>query len=76
LQTSDIDLLVHQDEQYPFERGDLLLELWDKMESFFNHKVDLLTDDSINIVVFKKMVDRDKKLICDRAAAYHLRKFQ
>lgn len=69
VQNSDIDLLVQLDEEDPLERGDLLMALWDKMESFFDRKVDLLTDDSIRNVVLKNVVNRDKKLIYDRKGA-------
>ena len=64
---SDIDLLVIIDEEDPIERGNLLLGIWAKMETFFNRKVDLLTFDSMRNPIFRKAVDRDKVKIYDRA---------
>ncbi len=42
-QNSDIDLLVEIDNLDPLERGENLISIWDKLEDFFNRKVDLLT---------------------------------
>ena len=64
---SDIDLLVIIDEEDPIERGNLLLGIWAKMETFFNRKVDLLTFDSMRNPILRKAVDRDKVKIYDRA---------
>lgn len=63
--SSDIDLLVEIDVPDPIERGDKLLSLWDKFESFFQRKVDLLTDSSIRNPYLRKSIDSTKILIYD-----------
>lgn len=65
-QTSDIDLLVEVDYADPIERGEKLLSLWDKLETFFKRKIDLLTDSSIRNPVLRKNIDNHKILIYDR----------
>lgn len=66
-QTSDIDLVVEIDSSDPLERGEKLIDLWDKFEKFFNRKVDLLTDSSIKNPILRKSIDNTKILIYDRA---------
>lgn len=62
---SDIDLLVEVDSKDPIERGERLLDLWDKFEIFFNRRVDLLTESSIHNSFLKKTIDSTKILIYD-----------
>ncbi|MBA4302737.1 MAG: DNA polymerase subunit beta [Sphingobacteriaceae bacterium] len=62
---SDIDLLVELKTVDPTERGENLLQLWDKLEVFFKRKVDLLTKASIKNPVLKLSIDRSKILIYD-----------
>lgn len=64
-QASDIDLLVEIDEPDPIERGEKLMSLWDKLEEFFDRKVDLLTESSLKNPVLKKNIERTKVLIYD-----------
>ena len=64
--TSDIDVVVKIDIEDPADRGEALLSLWDKLESFFKRKVDLLTEDSIRNPYLKSNINRTKKLIYDR----------
>ena len=64
-ETSDIDLLVEIGETDPIERGEKLISLWDNMETFFDRKVDLLTEASIKNPVLRKNIDRTKILIYD-----------
>jgi uncharacterized protein len=64
-QESDIDLLVEIDDDDPIERGDKLLSFWDRLESFFNRKVDLLTESSLRNPFLKKSIDSTKVLIYD-----------
>lgn len=63
--TSDIDLIVKIDSPDPIERGENLIDLWDKFEKFFNRKVDLLTDSSIKNPILRKSIDSTKILIYD-----------
>jgi len=62
---SDIDLLVEIDDPDPLERGEKLMSFWDMLESFFNRKVDLLTDSSIRNPYLRKSIDSTKVLIYD-----------
>lgn len=64
-ETSDIDLLIEIDDSNPLERGEILLQLWDKFESFFQRKVDLLTNSSIKNPILKRSIDATKVLIYD-----------
>lgn len=67
-ETSDIDLLVDIGEPDPVERGEKLLSLWDKLEVFFNRKVDLLTESSIKNPYLRKSIDATKVLVYDGTA--------
>jgi uncharacterized protein len=62
---SDIDVVVDLDIQDPIEYGETLLSFWDNLEIFFNRKVDLLTEDSINNPYLRKSIESTKKLIYD-----------
>ncbi len=62
---SDIDVIVELDIKDPLEYGETLLLFWDNLEVFFNRKVDLLTEDSINNPYLRKSIESTKKLIYD-----------
>ena len=64
-ESSDIDLVVEINESDPLERGELLLSIWDRLEVFFDRKVDLLTEGSIKNPYLKKSIDETKILIYD-----------
>ena len=57
--------MIELDEPDPLKRGEMLLDLWNKFEGFFNKKVDLLTNDSIRNPILKANIDRTKILIYD-----------
>jgi len=63
--SSDIDLLIEIDIDDPIERGENLMNIWDKFEQFFQRKVDLLTNTSIKNPVLRESVDSTKILIYD-----------
>jgi predicted nucleotidyltransferase len=63
---SDIDLLVDIDESDPIKRGEYLMNFWDKMESYFKRKVDLLTTTSLKNQYLKKSIDKNKVLLYER----------
>lgn len=63
--SSDIDLLIEIDDEDPMERGEHLINIWDKFEQFFQRKVDLLTYSSIKNPILKKSIDATKVLIYD-----------
>lgn len=64
-QKSDIDLLVDINAPDPLERGELLISLWDGFETFFNRKVDLLTESSLRNPYLRKNIENTKVLIYD-----------
>lgn len=63
--TSDIDLLIEVTQEDPIERGENLMFIWDKLEDFFQRKVDLLTMQSIKNPILKKNIEATKVLIYD-----------
>ena len=63
--SSDIDLLIEIEENDPLERGEKLLAIWDKLEEFFQTKVDLLTPSSLKNPILRKNIDATKILIYD-----------
>ncbi|MCT8341219.1 nucleotidyltransferase domain-containing protein [Flavobacteriaceae bacterium TK19130] len=63
--SSDIDLVIEVDNPDPIERGETLMRIWDKLEQFFQRKVDLLTNSSIKNPVLKKSIESTKVLIYD-----------
>lgn len=62
---SDIDLLVELETHDPIERGEKLMDLWEKFEAFFQRKVDLLTNNSIRNPFLRKSIDASKILLYD-----------
>ena len=63
--SSDIDLLVELNTEDPIKRGQNLLDLWDKLEAYFQRKVDLLTSSSIRNPILRKNIDSSKVLVYD-----------
>ena len=63
--TSDIDLLIELNTDDPLKRGEAILNLWDKFETFFQRKVDLLTASSIRNPILKKNIESSKVLVYD-----------
>ncbi|QQR84810.1 MAG: nucleotidyltransferase domain-containing protein [Flavobacteriales bacterium] len=66
--SSDVDLLVELEQGDPIETGERLWSFWDRMELFFQRKVDLLTPRSLQNPVKKRHIDAHKKLIYDGQA--------
>ncbi len=70
--SSDIDLLIEIENDDPIERGENLLNIWDKFEQFFQRKVDLLTNNSIKNPILRKNIDATKILIYDDKSKKYL----
>ncbi len=64
--SSDLDFLVEINQSDPLERGELLLEFWEKLEVMFDRKIDLLTPESIKNPVLLEQINSTKKIIYDR----------
>jgi len=62
---SDVDLLVEIDEPDPLNKGQLLLSLWNKLEQYFDRKVDLLSFNSLRNPYLKDSINNTKRLIYD-----------
>jgi predicted nucleotidyltransferase len=64
--SSDIDVLVEsEDLLIPEEKGEKLITLWNGLETLFNRKVDLLTENSLRNPFLKKEIEQTRKLIYD-----------
>ncbi len=64
-ESSDIDLLIEMSTQDPITKGEQIMAIWDRFESFFKRKVDLLTSSSIKNPFLKKNIEFSKVLIYD-----------
>ena len=63
--TSDIDLLIEINSEDPIQSGEMLMRIWDKLEVFFQKKVDLLTSRSLRNPILKASIESTKVLIYD-----------
>jgi len=64
-ENSDFDFLIEVENEDPIQRGESLMELWDRFEVLFHRKIDLLTNSSIKNPILKRNIDRTKVLIYD-----------
>jgi predicted nucleotidyltransferase len=62
---SDVDLVVELKIRDPLTFGELMLDLWDKLEVFFGRRVDLLTMRSVKNPVMRELIERTKVLVYD-----------
>jgi predicted nucleotidyltransferase len=62
---SDVDLVVDLKVRDPLTFGELMLDLWDKLEAFFGRRVDLLTMRSVKNPVMREVIERTKVLVYD-----------
>jgi len=67
--SSDVDLVVDLKTKDPLRFGELMLDLWDKLELFFGRKVDLLTLRSVKNPVMREEIERTKVLVYDGSQA-------
>jgi uncharacterized protein len=65
---SDIDLIIELSQEDPIERGEIMLTLWDKFETLFKRKVDLLSNKPIRNPYLAKEIENTKQLIYERAS--------
>ena len=54
---------VEMEDMDPLEKGEKLLSLWDKLEDFFQRKVDLLTQKSLKSISLLENIDKTKNSI-------------
>jgi uncharacterized protein len=63
---SDIDFLVQFEKIDILEYFDNYMDFKENLEKLFDRPVDLLENQAIRNPVFRKVVDRDKKLVYER----------
>ncbi len=66
---SDVDLVVDLKARDPLHFGELMLKLWDRLETFLDRKVDLLTMRSVKNPVIREEIERTKVLVYDGSQA-------
>ena len=68
-ESSDVDLVVDFKTVDPLRFGEMMWDLWDKLELFFGRKVDLLTMRSVKNPVMREEIERTKVLVYDGSQA-------
>ncbi len=66
---SDIDMLVQFDNVDILEYADNYFDFKDKLEKLLDREIDLLENQAIRNPIFRKILDRDKKIVYDRETA-------
>ena len=67
--TSDIDFLVQFENIDILDYFDNYMDFKEKLEKLLGRQVDLLENQAIRNPIFRKVLDRDKKLVYDRKTA-------
>jgi predicted nucleotidyltransferase len=66
---SDIDFLVQFEKIDVLDYFDNYMEFKEKLEKLLDRPVDLLENQAIRNPIFRKVIDRDKKLVYERKSA-------
>jgi hypothetical protein len=64
--TSDIDILIQFIQMDLLDYFDNYMELKEELEKLFNRPVDLVENQAIRNPIFRKVVDREKRLVYER----------
>ena len=67
--SSDIDFLVQFDNIDILEYADNYFNFKEKLEKLLGREIDLLENQAIRNPIFRKVLDRDKKIVYDRETA-------
>jgi predicted nucleotidyltransferase len=67
--SSDVDFLVQFDNVDILEYADNYFDFKEKLEKLLDREIDLLENQAIRNPIFRKVLDRDKKLVYDRKTA-------
>ena len=67
--SSDIDLLIQFYQVDLQDYFDNYMDLKEELEKLFDRQVDLVEDHAIRNPIFRKVVDREKKLIYERKSS-------
>jgi uncharacterized protein len=68
-ESSDIDMLIQFYQIDLLEYFDNYMDLKENLELLFNRPIDLLENQAIRNPIFRKIIDREKKLIYERNSA-------
>ena len=63
---SDVDFLVQFDDIDILDYFDNYMDFKEKLENLFGRQIDLLENQAIRNPIFRKVLDRDKRLVYDR----------
>ena len=66
---SDIDMLIQFDNVDILEYADNYFDFKEELEKLFGRGIDLVENQAIRNPIFRKIVDRDKKMVYDRETA-------
>jgi len=67
--SSDIDCLVQFEKIDILDYFDNYMDFKEKLENLFGREIDLLENQAIRNPIFRKVLDRDKRLVYDRETA-------
>ena len=67
--SSDIDMLIQFNQVELLEYFDNYMDLKEKLEKLFNRQVDLVENQAIRNPIFRKVLDREKRLLYERKGA-------
>jgi uncharacterized protein len=67
--TSDVDFLVQFENIDILDYADNYFDFKEKLEKLFGREIDLLENQAIKNPIFRKILDRDKKIVYDRETA-------
>lgn len=66
---SDVDFLVQFDDIDIVDYFDNYMDFKENLENLFGRQIDLLENQAIRNPIFRKVLDRDKRLVYDRETA-------
>ena len=67
--SSDIDMLIQFNQVELLEYFDNYMDLKEKLEKMFNRQVDLVENQAVRNPIFRKVLDREKRLLYERKGA-------
>jgi len=67
--SSDIDMLIQFDKVELLKYFDNYMDLKEKLEELFERKVDLVENQAVKNPIFRKVLDREKRLLYERKGA-------
>jgi len=67
--SSDIDMLVQFNQVELLEYFDNYMDMKEKLEKMFNRQVDLVENQAVKNPIFRKVLDREKRLLYERKGA-------